>query len=204
MRLIKQSIEKKDGSGSATLLPEEPEDMWHAYNLIRPTDLLRASAIRRVTTESMTGSSTSKRVQTTLTLRVTSLDFDPQAAQLHVSGTVAEENEWVKRGSYHTLDLELQRNFTLEKADGWDSIALETLKDSIDQTQKAELWAVVMQEGLANICLIRRCPFRQQDRLSQGNSWSARSGYEQHLSHHKPPDHLAPSSRSCLAQKASW
>ncbi|KAI4852882.1 hypothetical protein E4T44_01203 [Aureobasidium sp. EXF-8845] len=154
MRLIKQSIEKKDGSGSATLLPEEPEDMWHAYNLIRPTDLLRASAIRRVTTESMTGSSTSKRVQTTLTLRVTSLDFDPQAAQLHVSGTVAEENEWVKRGSYHTLDLELQRNFTLEKADGWDSIALETLKDSIDQTQKAELWAVVMQEGLANICLI--------------------------------------------------
>ena len=27
MRLIKQNIEKKDGSGSATLLPEEPEDM---------------------------------------------------------------------------------------------------------------------------------------------------------------------------------
>lgn len=27
MRLIKQSIEKKDGSGSATLLPEDPEDM---------------------------------------------------------------------------------------------------------------------------------------------------------------------------------
>ena len=27
MRLIKQSIERKDGSGSATLLPEEPEDM---------------------------------------------------------------------------------------------------------------------------------------------------------------------------------
>jgi protein pelota len=27
MRLIKQSIEQKDGSGSATLLPEEPEDM---------------------------------------------------------------------------------------------------------------------------------------------------------------------------------
>lgn len=154
MRLIKQSIEKRDGSGSATLLPEEPEDMWHAYNLIRPTDLLRASAIRRVTTESSTGSSTSKRVQTTLTLRVTSLDFDPQAAQLHVSGTVAEENEFVKRGSYHTLDLELQRNFSLEKADGWDTIALDILKEAIDQTSKAELWAVVMQEGLANICLV--------------------------------------------------
>ena len=27
MRLIKQRIEKRDGSGTATLLPEEPEDM---------------------------------------------------------------------------------------------------------------------------------------------------------------------------------
>ena len=27
MRLIKQNIEQKDGSGTATLLPEEPEDM---------------------------------------------------------------------------------------------------------------------------------------------------------------------------------
>ena len=27
MKLIKQNIERKDGSGSATLLPEEPEDM---------------------------------------------------------------------------------------------------------------------------------------------------------------------------------
>jgi len=27
MRLIKQNIEHKDGSGTATLLPEEPEDM---------------------------------------------------------------------------------------------------------------------------------------------------------------------------------
>ncbi|KAF1351203.1 eRF1 domain 1-domain-containing protein [Delphinella strobiligena] len=154
MRLIKQNIEIKDGSGTATLLPEEPEDMWHAYNLIRPGDLLRASAIRRVTTESATGSSTSQRVHLTLTLRVTSLDFDTQAAQLHVSGRVAEENKHVKLGAHHTLDLELQRNFTLEKNNGWDSIALETLKESIDQTAKAELWAVVMQEGLANICLI--------------------------------------------------
>ncbi|KAK4991019.1 Translation factor pelota [Elasticomyces elasticus] len=154
MRLIKQNIEKKDGSGSATLLPEEPEDMWHAYNLIRPTDLLRASALRRITTESATGSTSSQRVQTTLTLRVTKLDFDPQASQLHVSGTVAEENKYVKLGGFHTLDLELQRNFTLTKADGWDSVALAQLRESIDQTKKAVCWAVVMQEGLANICLI--------------------------------------------------
>ncbi|KAK3725866.1 Translation factor pelota [Vermiconidia calcicola] len=154
MRLIKQQIEKKDGSGSATMLPEEPEDMWHAYNLIRPNDLLRASAIRKIVKESAAGSRSVDRVHTNLTIRVTKLDFDTQASQLHVSGRVAEENKHVTLGSYHTLDLELQRNFTLEKAEGWDSVALDTLKESINQTAKAQLWAVIMQEGLANICLI--------------------------------------------------
>ena len=67
---------------------------------------------------------------------------------------MAEENKHVKLGSYHTLDLELQRNFTLEKADGWDSIAIDTLKESINQDAKAQLWAIVLQEGLANICLV--------------------------------------------------
>ncbi|KAI5356657.1 putative 50S ribosomal protein L30e [Septoria linicola] len=154
MRLIKQNIIQKDGSGTATLLPEEPEDMWHCYNLIRPTDILRASAIRKVTTESGSGATRNERVHMTLTIKVTKLDFDPQAAQLHVSGQVSEENKWVKLGSFHTLDLELQRNFTLDKADGWDSVALETLKEAIDVDRKAVLWAVVMAEGLANICLI--------------------------------------------------
>ena len=89
-----------------------------------------------------------------LTIRVTKLDFDPQAGQLHVAGQVAEENKYVKLGGFHTLDLELQRNFTLEKAEGWDSVAQDTLREAIDQDRKAQLWAVIMQEGLANICLI--------------------------------------------------
>lgn len=57
-------------------------------------------------------------------------------------------------GGYHTLDLELNRQFTLSKADGWDSVAVEMLKEALDTTSRAELWAVVMQEGLANICYI--------------------------------------------------
>lgn len=110
--------------------------------------------MRKIITESGAGSRSVDRVHTTLTIRVTKTDFDPQAGQLHVSGRVAEENKHVKLGGFHTLDLELHRNFTLEKADGWDSVALDTLKEAVNQDAKAELWAVIMQEGLANICLI--------------------------------------------------
>jgi protein pelota len=71
-----------------------------------------------------------------------------------VSGKIVEENEHVKIGQHHTLDLELHRPFVLRKAEGWDSVALEQLKEAIREDRRAELWAVVMGEGIANICMI--------------------------------------------------
>jgi len=67
---------------------------------------------------------------------------------------VAEENKHVKVGAHHTLDLELQRNFTLEKSEGWDSVALDVVRDAIREDKEGVVPAVVMQEGMANICLI--------------------------------------------------
>ncbi|KAL4906601.1 hypothetical protein BDW74DRAFT_190162 [Aspergillus multicolor] len=163
MRLVKNKIEH-GGAGSVTLIPEEPEDMWHAYNLIVPGDLLYATAIRRVTTTAAsTGSTSSQRVRLTLEIRVKTLDFDPQNSQLHVSGQIVNETPHTKIGQHHTLDLELNRQFTLEKGTGpdsegtgWDSVAVEALKDAVDEggNRKAEAVAVVMQEGLAHICFI--------------------------------------------------
>ncbi|KAF2124479.1 hypothetical protein P153DRAFT_326719 [Dothidotthia symphoricarpi CBS 119687] len=154
MRLLKSQIEQKTGSGFATLLPEEPEDMWHAYNLIQENDRIRAKAVRRVAKESGAGSVSSQRITLDLTIAVTSTDFDIASGQMHVAGRVASENEHVKMGQHHTLDLELNRKFTLEKGDGWDSVALEMLKEACETERRAELWAVVLGEGTANICMI--------------------------------------------------
>lgn len=97
--------------------------------------------------ESATGSTTTTRVRTTLTIIIEKTDFDVQAGALHVAGPVAEENKYVKMGSYHTLDLEIQRNVTIIK-DEWDLIALERIKDACDVGKKAEVGAVVLQEGM--------------------------------------------------------
>lgn len=56
-------------------------------------------------------------------------------------------------GAYHTLDLELNRKFQLQKPE-WDSIFLERIDMACDITQNADLGAVIMQEGLAHLCLI--------------------------------------------------
>lgn len=152
MKLVHKNIEK-DGCGSIGLIPEEPEDMWHAYNLISEGDAVTASTVRKVQTESSTGSSTSSRVRTTLTIRVENIHFDTQACVLRLKGRNIVENQYVKMGAYHTLDLELNRKFTLQKV-LWDSVALERVDTACDPAASADVAAVVMQEGLAHVCLI--------------------------------------------------
>lgn len=55
---------------------------------------------RKVQNESATGSSTSHRVRTTLTVNVESVDFDTQACLLRLKGRNIEENEYVKVSSF--------------------------------------------------------------------------------------------------------
>ncbi|XP_013792094.2 protein pelota homolog [Limulus polyphemus] len=95
MKLLSKEIDK-EGTGSVSIIPEESEDMWHAYNLVAEGDSLRASTIRKVTTESSTGSVGSNRVRTTLTVRVENVDFDTQACVLRVKGRNIQENQYVK------------------------------------------------------------------------------------------------------------
>lgn len=152
MKLVHKNIER-DGCGSIGLIPEEPEDMWHAYNLVAVADAVTASTVRKVQTESSTGSSTSSRVRTTLTITVETIDFDTQACVLRLKGRNIVENQYVKMGAYHTLDLELNRKFILQKP-LWDSVALERVDQACDPAANADVAAVVMQEGLAHVCLI--------------------------------------------------
>ncbi|CAG8441080.1 3848_t:CDS:10 [Acaulospora morrowiae] len=152
MRLVRRNIER-DRSGSITLYPEHLEDMWHVYNLISPGDELKASTIRRIQNESTTGSVDSRRIKLTLSITVEKIDFDPQGGLLRIRGKVIGENKYVKMGTYHTIDLELNRNFTLTKQE-WDIIALERVEEACDITRQADVAAIVLQEGLANICLV--------------------------------------------------
>ena len=156
MRFVqkKQTLNSLDDESGVSLIPTEPDDMWHANNLIAIGDIVKAHAIRKVVTTTNTGSTNSERVHTDLVINVTSTFFDPAASALHVSGTVISENAFVNLGQYHTLDLELNRAFTIWKSGGWDTVAKQTLLEAVNDDKAEALVAVVMQEGLASICLI--------------------------------------------------
>jgi protein pelota len=135
------------------LIPEESEDMWHAYN---STECFYYFC-RKVKDESSTGSSTSNRVRTNLTISIETIEFDTAACQLRVKGKNIQENQYVKMGAYHTIDLQLNQKFTLAKQN-WDVIALDRLGQytlsipslsdlACDPTRTADVAAVIMQEG---------------------------------------------------------
>lgn len=135
---------------------ENAEDIWHAYNLISVSDTVKASTFRKVQQESTTGSSTSTKVRTTLCLLTESTEYDTPAGVLRVKGRNTAENQYVKMGAYHTLDIEINRKFSLYK-DCWDSVSVERINMACDPAQNSELAAVVMQEGISHVCLVTSC-----------------------------------------------
>jgi len=60
----------------------------------------------------------------------------------------------VKLGAFHTLDIETDRDVRIEKADGWDSVALARVEEAIVPGRGAEVGAVVCGEGTAAFCLL--------------------------------------------------
>jgi protein pelota len=66
---------------------------------------------------------------------------------------VAEENQHVKMGAYHTLDIETQRDIRIIK-DEWDSVALARVEEACVPGRGAEVGAVVCGEGSAAFCLL--------------------------------------------------
>ena len=55
MKLLHKYIDYKSGNGRMTFIPEEGEDLWHVYNLITAGDVVRCTTLRKVVTESATG-----------------------------------------------------------------------------------------------------------------------------------------------------
>ena len=86
MKILKQDIKPKTRDGYAVLLPEEPEDMWHIYNIVREGDDVRAPTFRKVVKEMKNGDKISERKRLKLKIQVETIDFDPDKCELRLNG----------------------------------------------------------------------------------------------------------------------
>jgi protein pelota len=120
MRILHRNLDG-NAAGIIRVQAEQADDMYHLFNLIVAEDTVQASTVRNVTRESKTGSVEKSRMRMKLKIRVERVEFDAEQCSLRLTGKNVEEHEHVKMGQYHTLTLELDHPFTIEKA-CWDAV----------------------------------------------------------------------------------
>lgn len=152
MKIVRREL-VSDGPGSVKIIPEEGDDLWVAYNLIAQGDTVLAVTVRKVLREAASGGRDAERVKLKLEIKVENVEYDKEGSALRIRGKNILENEHVKIGAFHTLEIELHRPFVLRKV-VWDSLAREVLRQASDRSASADLAVVLMQEGLAHILLI--------------------------------------------------
>ncbi|XP_028792210.1 protein PELOTA 1-like [Neltuma alba] len=183
MRIVRKDV-VADGPGSVKMVPIDSDDLWFAYNLIAPGDSVMAVTVRKVLREMASGGREAERLKLKLEIKVEELaDYDKEGSILRVRGKNIMENEHVKIGAFHTLELELQRPFVLRK-DVWDSLALDMLQQASDPGASADLAVVLMQEGLAHILLVGRSMTVSRSRIETSiprKHGPAIAGYESAL-----------------------
>lgn len=152
MKIHWRHLEGPKRSGIIAVTPEDAEDIWTLYNIISAGDEVESQTIRRVIQESSSGGNNdSHKVKMWLLIRAEKTDADLKAASLRVNGRNIRENEHVKMGSYHTLDIEPGRKVKIGKTE-WSGLELELLEQAASAMSKSEVAAVVIQEGTAVFC----------------------------------------------------
>ncbi|KAK4224489.1 protein pelota [Podospora fimiseda] len=158
---LKQSFANLNAEDPVGLMITDSEDMWHCHNLVQVGDVVKAPTVRKTQIVSDTGTVSSKFYHINLAIKVISTFFDPLVSELRIAGQVLNENDYVAVGQHHTITLKYgkdntQPTFMLHKPQGWDSVAVQMLREALSDEKPDAMVAVVMQEGLANICLITK------------------------------------------------
>ncbi|CAG9323031.1 unnamed protein product [Blepharisma stoltei] len=152
MKILNQNL-VKGGQGSITVKMDVPDDMWHIYNIINNGDAIKATTLRKIKEESKTGSVVTTKKKISLLLRIRNVDYDPEGPTLRISGQCISENQYLQLGQHHTFDLQLHIPFTLIKRQ-WDALHIDRIKEASNPATHCEVAALVMEEGLAHLCLI--------------------------------------------------
>lgn len=152
MKILSKRIEK-NGSGEIKIQVDKEDDVYYLYNIISIDDVIRSTSTRNIIHESSTGSTEKTKTKINITINVEKIEFDADKCSLRVQGRNIVENEKVKMGQYHSIDIEVGKQFTVSK-EKWDENMLSNIDDASQTMTKEHIIVIVMQFGLANICMV--------------------------------------------------
>lgn len=152
MKIVKNNIVLNQ-PGTAKIIPEEPDDLWLLYNLIAAGDVITASTSRKVQSDGSGKAKSAMRVRINLEISIVTVDYDKASSTVRAKGKSVTCNDYVVAGSFHTIEIERNREFDLTKKI-WDSDAIAALRQGSAKSSGADLAVVLIEEDSATVFLI--------------------------------------------------
>lgn len=125
MKTESSNIDRKTQAGSMRLVPNNEDDIYYLASIISIDDKISCYTTRKV---SLDNGKTQKKISLKLEVKVESFDTDLNCGIMYVKGKTSVENEHVKIGSYHTLDIAIGTEFTITKSE-WKRNEINKIKD---------------------------------------------------------------------------
>ena len=147
MRCSKHAL-NKNYEGTIHFTPDDADDIWTLYNLIEVGDRVESPTSRKVVVGESGSSDTHKRITLVLAVDVEKSEVDLHNGILRVNGKNVKENQWVKLGSYHTIEIEVGNWVKIWKAK-WDRLSLQLVKNASNISGKFQVGAIILQKGVA-------------------------------------------------------
>lgn len=155
MKLVSKVTNKQ--GGSVVLVPEDADDLWTLYNLISKNDEITLKTHRNVRPIGSSGipipGAAAQKKVVKLTLNVLDSDFVASERELRIKGRTLNALPDVPLGSHHTATVMLRESVKIHK-DHWDQHDDELVDSACSLATKAEVGAIVLEEGVSHICLI--------------------------------------------------
>ena len=131
--------------------PENLNDLWALYNIIREGDEISARTQRRVVLKE---GSKGERKKMRLKLKTETVSFHEFSNRLRVKGKILEGPEdFVSFGSYRTFNIEPLQKIEIIK-ESWSKNELRRLKESSKFEPNFIIFFVAIETGLATIAII--------------------------------------------------
>lgn len=156
MKLISQVKGNGSNAEQITLLPQDKEDLFTLYNIINTDDEVIFKKMVSSKVDSTGKKKSAELVK--LRLKIVSSEFEPQHEFLRYKGITTEDvsgkaNVDIPTGKYFSFTLDFKYPFTLLKHE-YNSFVAKQLKEACNPESRSDIAAVVLQEGIAHICIL--------------------------------------------------
>lgn len=143
--------------GVMKVVPDDVDDLWTLYNVIRQEDIVNARTTREVNVRNNEESRATegRRVTLSVGLKVKKVTFQSVSDRLRVGGFVTEAPEkYGLLGKHHTINLGMNQEFTLTKLE-WQKYDLERVKRATEERGQTIIVVGIDDDGGA-VAILRQ------------------------------------------------